>query len=168
MMRTCLSSLHRIQTAKSTVFHASIAEARTLLEGTFSKLWVEGEISNLACPASGHLYFTLKDASAQVSCALFKGRAQQLRFKPVEGMQVVARAKVSLYEPRGNYQLIVEQMEEAGDGALQRDFEALKQRLNQEGLFNPEHNTSNPGITRQDWRNHLSRWRGKYVTYSLY
>ncbi|MEE9421926.1 MAG: exodeoxyribonuclease VII large subunit [Gammaproteobacteria bacterium] len=121
-------------------------EARTLLEGTFSKLWVEGEISNLACPASGHLYFTLKDASAQVSCALFKGRAQQLRFKPVEGMQVVARAKVSLYEPRGNYQLIVEQMEEAGDGALQRDFEALKQRLNQEGLFNPEHKQPIPAL----------------------
>ena len=121
-------------------------EARTLLEGTFSKLWVEGEISNLARPASGHLYFTLKDASAQISCALFKGRALQLRFKPAEGMQVVARARVSLYEPRGGYQLIVEHMEEAGDGALQRDFEALKQRLNQEGLFNPDHKQPIPAM----------------------
>ncbi len=114
-------------------------EARSLLENAFGRVWIEGEISNLARPSSGHLYFTLKDASAQISCALFKNRAQLLGFRPAEGVHVVARARVSLYEPRGGFQLIVDSMEEAGEGALQRNFEALKQRLNQEGLFDPAH-----------------------------
>lgn len=114
-------------------------EARSLLENAFGRVWIEGEISNLARPASGHLYFTLKDASAQISCALFKNRAQLPGFKPVEGAHVIARARVSLYEPRGGFQLIVDSMEEAGEGALRRNFEALKQRLNQEGLFDPAH-----------------------------
>ncbi len=109
--------------------------ARELLETGLARVWVEGEISNLARPASGHLYFTLKDAKAQVSCALFRNRAQRLRFAPENGLQVLVRAQVSLYEPRGNYQLIVDQMEEAGDGALRRAFEELKNRLYNEGLF---------------------------------
>ena len=109
--------------------------ARTLLEGGFPLLWVEGEISNLAQPASGHLYFSLKDAQAQVRCALFRNRGLLLRFKPVNGMKVLVRGRVSLYEPRGDYQFLVESMEEAGHGALQRAFEALKERLAQEGLF---------------------------------
>ena len=121
-------------------------EVRSVLEGTFDLLWVEGEISNLARPSSGHLYFTLKDANAQISCAFFKSRAQQLRFKPMEGMHVVVRARVSLYEPRGGYQLIVEKMEEAGDGPLQRAFEALKVRLNAEGLFDPAHKQALPAL----------------------
>jgi len=110
-------------------------EARELLESGLARLWVEGEISNLARPASGHLYFTLKDARAQVSCALFRNRALRLRFTPENGTQVLIRAQVSLYEARGNYQLIVDQMEEAGDGALRRAFEELKARLFNEGLF---------------------------------
>ncbi len=110
-------------------------EARELLETGLARLWVEGEISNLARPASGHLYFTLKDAKAQVSCALFRNRALRLRFSPENGAQVLVRAQVSLYEARGNYQLIVDQMEEAGDGALRRAFEALKTKLFNEGLF---------------------------------
>ncbi len=109
--------------------------ARELLETGLARVWVEGEISNLARPASGHLYFTLKDAKAQVSCALFRNRAQRLRFAPENGLQVLVRAQVSLYEPRGNYQLIVDQMEEAGDGALRRAFDELKNRLYNEGLF---------------------------------
>lgn len=121
-------------------------EARGLLEDAFGRLWVEGEISNLARPASGHLYFTLKDAGAQVSCALFKNRAQLLRFKLTEGMHVVARARVSLYEPRGGFQLIADTLEEAGEGALQQRFEALKQRLNQEGLFDPAHKQAIPAL----------------------
>lgn len=108
---------------------------RGLLEGGFPLLWVEGEISNLAQPGSGHFYFSLKDAQAQVSCALFRNRGQLLRFKPANGMKVLVRGRVSLYEPRGNYQLIAEHMEEAGHGALQRAFEELKQRLAAEGLF---------------------------------
>jgi exodeoxyribonuclease VII large subunit len=111
--------------------------ARGLLEGGFPLLWVEGEISNLARPASGHLYFSLKDPQAQVRCALFKNRGQLLRFKPADGMKVVVRGRVSLYEPRGDYQFIAEHLEEAGHGALQRAFEELKARLAKEGLFDP-------------------------------
>jgi exodeoxyribonuclease VII large subunit len=107
----------------------------SLLEQTFAWVWVEGEISNMARPASGHLYFSLKDSSAQVSCAMFKGRNSSLKFMPENGNQVLVRAKVSLYQPRGNYQLIVDRMEEAGDGALRRQFEALKIKLAGEGLF---------------------------------
>ena len=106
-----------------------------LLEQEFGWIWVEGEISNLAQPASGHIYFSLKDHSAQVSCAMFKGRNRSLTFQPENGNQVLLRAKVSLYQPRGNYQLIVDRMEEAGDGALRRQFEQLKIKLAGEGLF---------------------------------
>ncbi len=121
-------------------------EARELLETGLARLWVEGEISNLARPASGHLYFTLKDARAQVSCALFRNRALRLRFSPENGAQVLVRAQVSLYEARGNYQLIVDQMEEAGDGALRRAFEALKTKLYNEGLFDEAAKQALPGL----------------------
>jgi len=108
---------------------------RGLLESQFPLLWIEGEISNLAEPASGHIYFTLKDSKAQVRCAMFKGRKQLLRFKPQNGQQILIRAKVGLYEARGEFQLVAEHMEEAGDGALRREFEELKTRLAKEGLF---------------------------------
>lgn len=120
----------------------SVAElnrrARGLLEHGLGLVSVEGEISNMARPASGHLYFTLKDAFAQVRCALFRGRGRTLNFRPENGMQVLATARVSLYEARGDYQLLVETLEEAGDGALLHAFEALKQRLASEGLFAEE------------------------------
>jgi exodeoxyribonuclease VII large subunit len=123
-------------------------EARGLLESAFPRLWVEGEISNLARPVSGHLYFTLKDARAQVSCALFRNRATRLGFSPENGSQVLIQAQVSLYEARGNYQLIVNQMEEAGDGALRRAFEQLKNRLHKEGLFEAQHKQPLPRLPR--------------------
>jgi len=123
-------------------------EARDLLESGFQRLWVEGEISNLARPASGHLYFTLKDARAQVSCALFRNRAIRLDFTPENGTQVLIQAQVSLYEARGNYQLIVNHMEEAGDGALRRAFEQLKNQLHKEGLFDAEHKRALPDLPR--------------------
>jgi exodeoxyribonuclease VII large subunit len=106
-----------------------------LLEQEFAWIWVEGEISNLATPASGHIYLTLKDAGAQVRCAMFRGRNRELKFKPENGSQVVVRCKVSLYEVRGDYQLIIDRMEQAGAGALQRKFEELKHKLAAEGLF---------------------------------
>lgn len=109
--------------------------ARDLLEGSFGSVWVEGELSNVSRPASGHLYFTLKDARAQVRCALFRQKAAWLRFAPADGMRVLARGKLTLYEPRGDYQLVLDTMEEAGEGALRRAFEQLKQRLAAEGLF---------------------------------
>ncbi len=110
-------------------------EARILLEGGLPLLWVMGEISNFSQPSSGHWYFTLKDAQAQVRCAMFRNRNQGLGLRPQNGMQVQARVRVSLYEPRGEFQLIAEQMQPAGEGALRLAFEALKARLAAEGLF---------------------------------
>lgn len=123
-------------------------EVSQLLEADFAHLWVQGEISNLARPPSGHLYFTLKDATAQVSCALFRNRVTRLNFQVGNGSQVVVQAQASLYEARGNYQLIVNHIEEAGDGALRRAFEQLKQRLHAEGLFDPAHKKPLPAWPR--------------------
>ena len=112
--------------------------AKTLLEQGFGRLWVEGEISNLSRPASGHIYFSLKDDKAQVSAAWFRQRQRgpAVRFK--DGDRVLAYARVSVYEARGNYQLIVEQLEPAGEGVLKRRFEALKKKLFEEGLFDED------------------------------
>lgn len=110
-------------------------QARVLLESHFDFVWVEGEISNFVCPSSGHWYFSLKDGDAQVRCAMFRGRNQRVKFRPGNGDAVRLRARVSLYEGRGEFQLIVEHMEHAGAGALQAAFEKLKARLLQEGLF---------------------------------
>lgn len=110
-------------------------EARALLEGGFPLIWVQGEISNLSRPASGHMYFSLKDTTAQVRATLFRNRATRLRFKPEDGLQVLAHARVSLYEARGDFQLIIEHLEEAGHGALQRAFEELKHKLAKAGWF---------------------------------
>lgn len=123
-------------------------ETRRLLETSFPLVWVEGEISNLTNARSGHLYFTLKDRDASVQAAMFRNRNMHLDFTPAEGMQVLIRAKVTLYEPRGNFQLIVEHMEEAGAGALQRAFEVLKKRLAEEGLFEPELKQPLPTLPR--------------------
>lgn len=123
-----------------------VREARAVLEGSFPLIWVEGEISNLAMPASGHIYFTLKDQAAQVRCAMFKMRNRQLRFTPKNGMQVLLRVRVTLYEGRGEFQLVVEHMEEAGSGALQRAYEALKHRLGEEGLFDQAHKKTLPTL----------------------
>ena len=119
-------------------------EVRDLLAEQFFSIWVEGEISNLACPTSGHLYFSLKDEKAQVRCAMFKAKKRLLTFRPEDGCRVLVRAQVGLYEVRGDYQLIVEVMEESGDGALRRAFEALKIRLSEQGLFDPENKLAIP------------------------
>jgi exodeoxyribonuclease VII large subunit len=123
-------------------------EAKALLEDRFPLLWVEGELSNLSRPASGHLYFSLKDAHAQVRCALFRGNQRALSVSPKDGMQVLVRARVSLYEGRGDYQLIVESLEEAGEGALRRAFDLLKHRLAQEGLFDSARKKPLPRLPR--------------------
>lgn len=110
-------------------------QAKRLLEVSLSGIWVEGEISNLTKHTSGHWYFSLKDDKAQVRCAMFKGQNRITPFSPENGMQILVKANASLYPARGEFQLIVQHMEEAGAGALQRAFEQLKQRLLQEGLF---------------------------------
>jgi len=122
---------------------------RQTLEENFPLTWVEGEISNLASPASGHIYFSLKDPTAQVRCAMFKMRRRLLDFQPENGMQVLVRAKVGLYEARGDFQLIIEHMEEAGDGAMRREYEALKRRLRNEGLFEASHKKALPKLPKQ-------------------
>lgn len=123
--------------------------ARDLLEGAFPLVWVEGELGNLSRPGSGHLYFTLKDARAQVRCALFKPKSQWLNFVPREGLRVLARGRLTLYEARGDYQLILDSLEEAGEGALRRAFEELKQKLTAEGLFEPERKRPLPAFVRR-------------------
>ena len=111
--------------------------SKSLLEKHFGLVWIEGEVSNLSIPQSGHWYFTLKDANAQISCAFFKGKNRFVNPVPKNGDKILIRTKVSLFEARGNYQLIVEYLEPAGLGALQRQFEELKLKLKSEGLFDP-------------------------------
>lgn len=109
--------------------------ARQMLENHFSQIWLTGEISNFSQPVSGHWYLTLKDENAQVRCAMFRMKNLRVAFRPQNGMQVLVRANVSLYEPRGDYQLIIDAMHPAGEGLLQQQFEALKMKLAAEGLF---------------------------------
>ncbi len=121
-------------------------ETKRLLANHFRTVQVQGEISNLSQPSSGHYYFTLKDAQAQIRCAMFKGQQQRLSFKPANGDSVIATAQVSLYEPRGDYQLVVEHLAEAGDGALRLAFERLRQKLLTEGLFDQERKKPLPAL----------------------
>lgn len=111
------------------------AEVRLLLENEMGIVWLIGEISNFSAPVSGHWYFTLKDSRAQVKCAMFRGNNRRVTFKPTNGNQVIVKARLSLYEPRGDYQLIIESMQPEGDGRLQQEFEELKMKLAAEGLF---------------------------------
>ncbi len=123
-------------------------EVRALLDRSFPLLWVEGEISNFSRPSSGHWYFSLKDQDAQVRCAMFRMRNLRLGYTPENGMQVLARVRIGLYEPRGEFQLIVEHLEEAGDGRLQRAYEELKKRLAAEGVFDPARKQPLPALPR--------------------
>lgn len=125
------------------------ARARQLLEDVFPRIWVEGEISNLSRPSSGHVYLTLKDSRAQVRCALFRQNAARIRLDLRDGLLVQARGRVSLYEGRGDYQLILDTMEPAGDGALRQAFEALKAKLQAEGLFDAATKRALPGQPRR-------------------
>ncbi len=123
--------------------------ARTLLEDAFSQVWVEGEVSNYTRAASGHWYFTLKDSGAQIRCAMFKSNNLYVRVKPADGLQVLVRGRISLYEARGDYQLIAEHMEEAGLGRLMREFERLKALLQAEGLTDPARKRALPRMPRR-------------------
>lgn len=111
------------------------SEVRLLLENEMGIVWLVGEISNLTVPVSGHWYLTLKDSQAQVKCAMFKGNNRRVTFKPQNGKQVLVKARLSLYEPRGDYQIIIESMQPEGDGRLQQEFDQLKMSLAAEGLF---------------------------------
>lgn len=122
---------------------------RLLLEKEMGQVWIRGEISNFSQPSSGHWYFTLKDNTAQVRCAMFRNSNNRVTFRPKNGQQVVVRANMTLYEPRGDYQIIVESMQPDGAGLLQQQYEQLKQRLLDEGLFAPIHKQPLPTPARQ-------------------
>ena len=124
-------------------------EARTLLERGFGALWVEGELSNFSRPSSGHWYFSIKDEGAQLRCAMFRQKNMLTRFTPKDGAHIQIRGRVSLYEPRGDYQFIVDSMEDAGEGALRRRFDLLKTKLAAEGLFATERKRTLPRLPRR-------------------
>ena len=124
-------------------------EARILLETGLATLWLEGEISNFSRPSSGHWYFTLKDSAAQVRCAMFRSANLRVRVTPKDGLQVLIRGRVGLYENRGEFQLVAEHIEEAGEGALRRRFEELKARLAAEGLFDLGRKKALPSLPRR-------------------
>ena len=157
-----------------------VRKMRNLLEIELGELWVEGEVSNMRRQSSGHLYFTLKDDGAQMSCVMFRGNASRAKVQPDNGMQVRLFGEISVYEARGSVQLIVRQVESAGEGELQAKFEALKRRLDAEGLFSKELKkpipsfptkvgliTSGTGAALQDMLNVLGR-RAPWVQPILY
>jgi exodeoxyribonuclease VII large subunit len=125
------------------------AQMKLLLEERFPFVWVRGEVSNLRVPASGHCYFTLKDEKAQIAAVMFRGQNRQLKFAPEDGMAVVGLGRISVYEPRGSYQIILEYLEPAGAGALQVAFEQLKQRLAEAGCFDARHKQPIPFLPRK-------------------
>lgn len=127
-------------------------EIRSALEGNFRGVWVEGEVSNLRLPASGHQYFTLKDAGSQISCVMFRTAAQRNRIALQDGVKIQVLGNISVYEARGQYQLVVQVAQTTGHGQLQAQFEALKKKLHDEGLFDPEKKKPIPLFQRR------SRW----------
>jgi len=125
------------------------SQIKNLIEGNFPDVWVLGEISNLSVPQSGHAYFTLKDEQSQIRAVLFRSSQRHIKFTLQHGMQVVCRGRVGVYEPRGEYQLVLEYIEPKGVGALQLAFEQLKARLGKEGLFDPGHKKPLPLLPRR-------------------
>src|SRR3989338_3574967 len=119
-------------------------EIKTLLEANLYYVWVEGEVSNLRSPISGHIYLTLKDNGAQIKAVIFKGQARFMKFKPADGLHVICRGMVSVYKERGEYQLILDYIEPKGVGALQLALEQLKEKLSKEGLFDTQRKRSLP------------------------
>lgn len=143
-----ISSMSQISERKILKVSQINAAARAILEANFECVWIEGEISNLAEPSSGHIYFSLKDEFAQVRAAMFRNRKSALKFQPKNGAHVIVAAQVSLYEPRGDYQIIVERMEPAGAGILHAKFLQLKAKLEAEKLFAVEHKKPLPKLPR--------------------
>jgi len=123
-------------------------EMRRLMETSYPEIWIEGELASLSTPASGHYYFSLKDEQSQLRCAMFRNRAGISRYKPKAGDLVRVRAKISVYTARGDLQCIVQHIEEAGEGILQRRFEELKQALNEQGLFDQQHKQAIPSFPK--------------------
>jgi exodeoxyribonuclease VII large subunit len=125
------------------------ARIRDVLETAYAELWVVGEISNCRLWNTGHLYFTLKDPGAQLKAVMFRSSIRSLKFKPEDGLRVIARGRLSVYDPKGEYQLVCEQMEPQGLGALQLAYEQLKRRLQAEGLFDAARKRPLPALPRK-------------------
>ncbi len=123
-------------------------EIRQLIEGELGLVWIQGEISNFKAHTSGHFYFSLKDSKSQISAVMFRGYNSRLKFKPTDGLEVIVRGRVSVYEPRGSYQVVCEMMEPVGAGALQKAFEQLKEKLKAEGLFDQVKKRALPALPR--------------------
>lgn len=123
-------------------------QIKRLLEGELGSIWVKGEISNFKAHTSGHFYFSLKDSKAQISAVMFRGHNSRLKFKPVDGLEVIVRGRITVYEPRGNYQIMCEMMEPVGAGALQKAFEQLRDKLKLEGLFDSARKRTIPSLPR--------------------
>lgn len=121
---------------------------KQILEGQIGQIWVKGEISNFKAHTSGHFYFSLKDSKSQISAVMFRGNNSRLKFKPVDGLEVLARGRISVYEPRGSYQIVCDMMEPVGAGALQKAFEQLKMKLKAEGLFESSRKRPIPSYPR--------------------
>jgi exodeoxyribonuclease VII large subunit len=136
--------------ARQHIFHVSelTQNIKRLLEERFPFVWISGEISDLRIPSSGHCYFTLKDETAQIRSVMFRGQAAALKFRPEDGLAIIGLGRLSVYEPRGTYQIIFEYLEPKGIGALQLAFEALKRKLSAEGLFDEEHKKALPPLPR--------------------
>ncbi|NQT96098.1 MAG: exodeoxyribonuclease VII large subunit [Candidatus Omnitrophica bacterium] len=133
--------MNQATTQKKKIYSVSeiTRDIRLLLEGSFQKVWIEGEVSNFILHTSGHCYFSLKDNESVLACVLFKNSAYKIRFKIENGMSLVCRGRISVYDKRGQYQLYVEEIEPKGIGSLQLAFTQLKEKLSKEGLFNEEH-----------------------------
>jgi len=140
-----------VEQPRRRVFSVSALNRRIkdLLESEFPQVWVEGEVSNVSRPGSGHIYFSLKDEQCQIRCALFRGRSRYVATDLVDGAQVLVRARLTMYEVRGDTQLVVQEVEDAGEGALRRAFEALKRKLQDEGLFDEEHKRPLPVLPKR-------------------
>lgn len=124
------------------------SQIKQILEGQIGTIWVQGELSNFKAHTSGHFYFSLKDSRAQISAVMFRGSNSRLKFRPTDGLEVIVRGKITVYEPRGNYQIICDMMEPVGAGALQKAFEQLREKLKLEGLFEPSRKRPIPHFPR--------------------
>ena len=139
---------------------ALVSAVRSHIEREYSDCWVEGEISNLRIPDSGHLYFTLKEESAQIRVVMFRSSAKLLRFRPENGLHVTVRGRITVYEDRGELQISAEFMEPKGAGALQLAFEQLKARLQAEGLFEAARKKADPAVAAANWHHHFTAGSG--------
>jgi exodeoxyribonuclease VII large subunit len=141
---------------------------RNCLEGQFDLIWVQGEVSNFKAHSSGHWYFSLKDTKAQVAAVMFRGHNSRMKFLPENGTEVLVRGRITVYEPRGNYQVFCESIEPVGAGALQKQFEQLKAKLKSEGLFEASQKKPLPRLPKKSLSSHRQQVPRFEISYTFY